>query len=129
MPRTPRNPGTGKAPHNGNANGPGMGAGWGGPANGASTSRLAGAGDAYSDAIRALAADPRHAASKVPLRELVFRTWVEVAAGGESESARVVAAEKLMDRLDGKATQRSEVTGADAGPLEIVRRIVDPKAE
>jgi hypothetical protein len=129
MPRTPRNPGSGKRPVNTPARGDGMGEGWGGSAKGASSSRLAAAGDEYSDAIRALALDPRHAASKAPLRELAFRTWVQVARDGESESARVVAAEKLMDRLDGKATQRSEIGGLEGGPVRIERVIIDPAAD
>lgn len=86
------------------------GKGWGGPAKGASTSRLAPAGDEYSDHIRALSRDPAHAEAKAPLRELAMRTWVEVCQASESDAARVTAAEKLMDRLDGKARQHTDLT-------------------
>jgi hypothetical protein len=99
-------------------NGAGKGQ-WGGPAKGASTSRLAPAGDDYSDAIRALARDPAHAESKAPLRELVFRTWVDVATASDNDSARVAAAEKIADRLDGKAVQRQDIKLRNVNPDEM----------
>lgn len=119
MPRTPRSPGAGKPPHNGKARGEGSGPGWGGPAKGHAPAPLAPAGDAYSDAVRALAHDPRHAASKAPLRELALRTWIEVAQRSDNDSARVVAAEKIMDRLDGKATQHVSARVAAVNPEDL----------
>jgi hypothetical protein len=107
--------------------GPAKGAGWGGSAKGASTSRLTAAGDPYSDHIRALAVDPAHAAAKAPLRELAMRTWVEVCQDAEHPQ-RVVAAEKLFDRLDGRARQAVETSGPGGGPVEtkVTVRIVRP---
>ena len=112
MPRV-RNPGSGKPPHNGPARGsggdkPAGGYGWGGPAKGAHRN-LAPAGDEYSDAVRALANDPKVQEAKAPLRELAMSVWVEVCRD-VAHPQRVVAAEKLMDRLDGKAKQQTDIT-------------------
>lgn len=104
--------------------GPRKGAGWGGPAKGSGGRKLSPKGDAYSDAARALAYDPKHQEAKAPLRELAMKTWIDVMQTGESEAARVTAAEKMLDRIDGKAIARVETTGADGGPLEI--KSVDP---
>ena len=117
-----RDPKTGRFPR---GNGPGKG-NWGGPAKGASTSRLGPAGDDYSDAIRALSHDPRHAEAKAPLRELALRTWIEVAQSSENDSARVTAAEKIMDRLDGRATAPVTVSPGEGGPLIVERVLVRP---
>ncbi len=81
----------------------GNGAGWGGPAKGKSTSRVTTGGDEYSDAVRALAHDPKHAEAKAPLRELALKTWVDVCLNSEGDGYRVAAAEKIMDRIDGRA--------------------------
>ena len=114
MPRQPRNPGSGKRPHNGSARGsggdkPAGGHGWGGSAKGAHDHRQAPAGDEYSDHVRALARDPKHAEAKAPLRELAMTVWVEVCKD-VAHPQRVVAAEKLMDRLDGKPKQQTDIT-------------------
>lgn len=129
MPRTPRNPGTGKAPHNGPAANAGKGGdGWGGPPQGGSTSRIT--ADADGDAIRALRHDPGNIEAKAVLsgamRQVLFDVATSVSEPGPS---RVNAADKLLDRIEGKATQRSEMTGRDGAPLEIVRIIVDPVAD
>ena len=120
-----RDPKTGRYPK---GNGAGSGAGWGGPAKGAGAAPI----DAseYGDAIRALARDPKHMESKAVLRELVFATWVQVATSSEQDSARVSAADKIMERLDGKATGTMLMGGAEgATPIVIERRIVDPAAQ
>lgn len=90
--------------------GPAKGRGWGGDPKGASAAqKLAPAGDDYSDQIRALSRDPKHAEAKAPLRELALTAWVEVIKDA-AHPQRVVAAEKLMDRLDGKPTQPTDLT-------------------
>lgn len=100
-----RDPKTGRFPR-GNGSG---GAGWGGPEKGASTSRLKEKGDEYSDAVRALARDPKHEEAKAPLRELALKTWVEVCQD-KAHPQRVVAADKIYERLDGKARQTTDIT-------------------
>lgn len=55
--------------------------------------------DEYSAHIRALARDPKHMESKIPMRELTLRTWVDVAKHSDNDSARVGAAEKLAERM------------------------------
>lgn len=133
MPRTPRNPGSGKPPHNGPARGApaggeGKGAGWGGPANGASETRLGPKGDDHSDAIRALARDPKHMEAKAALREVVLTTIHDVMTNGDTDAARVTAALGLAKKIglqDEPAETR--VTGADGGPVEIaVRKFFQP---
>lgn len=130
MPRTPRNPGTGKAPHNGPAANAGKGGdGWGGHPKGASTAKPIDS-TADGDAIRALRHDPANVAAKAVLSGAMRQVLFDVATSArEPGPSRVSAADKLLDRIEGKATQRSEMTGRDGAPLEIVRIIVDPVAD
>lgn len=80
----------------------GNGAGWGGPAKGASTSRID-AGEA-GEAIRALARDPANKSLKDEMRADLWARLHHIALNGETETVQVTAADKLLDRIDGKAT-------------------------
>ncbi len=84
-----------------------MGPGYGGPANGASSSRID-AGE-YGDMVRALARDPKNIEAKAQARELYLGTLVQVMTTAEVDAARVAAADKFADRVDGKAAQKVEV--------------------
>ena len=52
--------------------------------------------------------------------DLALRVLVDIAAAGESESARVTAANAILDRGYGRAFQSVQVTGADEGPVQII---------
>lgn len=106
--------------------GPAKGRGWGGGSNGASTApKLAPAGDDFSDQIRALSRDPKHAEAKAPLRALALTAWVEVLQDRDHPQ-RVIAADKLLTRLDGAAPQTTAITGGGGAPLAIQWQIIDP---
>lgn len=47
-----------------------------------------------------------------------LETLAHICTAGESEAARVSAANALLDRGYGKPVQATEVTGADGGPIE-----------
>ncbi|AVA20666.1 hypothetical protein [Rhizobium sp. NXC24] len=47
-----------------------------------------------------------------------LNTLAKIAKSGESESARVSAANALLDRAYGRPMQSHQVTGKDGGPLE-----------
>ena len=66
-------------------------------------------GDPESDAIRALIRDPKNEEAKRPLRELAYGVWVEVCKD-QQHPQRVVAAEKLMNRIDGMPKQQTDIT-------------------
>jgi hypothetical protein len=119
-----RDPKTGRFPKRPSA--PKGGTGWGGEAKGASTSRIT--PDAHGEAIRALSRDPANKAHKENLAAEMLAVVVQVAREGDAETARIQAADKAMDRLIGKAVQKSEISGVEGGALVIERRIVDPKA-
>jgi hypothetical protein len=58
-----------------------------------------------------------------------LQVLVDIATSGESEAARVSAANAILDRGYGKPHQAVQMTGAEGGPLkvELIRRvIVDP---
>jgi hypothetical protein len=120
-----RDPKTGRFPPRPSA--PKGGKGWGGEAKGASTSRIT--ADAHGEAIRALSRDPANKAHKEHLAAEMLAVVVDVARNGDAETARIAAADKAMDRLIGKALQRTELGGPDGGavPMRIERVIVDPK--
>lgn len=93
------------------------GEGWGGPRKGdgliIDSSELA-------QAVSALATDPANQAAKAAMRHLSLSTWVDVAQSSDNDGARVTAAEKIMERIDGKVPQRAHIgADADAGPLSI----------
>ncbi len=50
--------------------------------------------------------------------ETALGVLVEIALRGESEAARVSAANALLDRGYGKPVQGMELTGEDGGPIE-----------
>lgn len=60
-------------------------------------------------------ADIKAAASQYGERAL--QTLVDIATTGESEAARVAAANAILDRAYGKPKQSVEATGADGTPL------------
>lgn len=66
-------------------------------------------------AVNKATADIREAAREYSERALMV--LVQVATAGESEAARVAAANAILDRAHGKPRQTSEVTGADGAPL------------
>lgn len=52
--------------------------------------------------------------------ETALKTLVEVARKGESDAARVSAANALLDRAYGKPSQAVEVAGPQGGPIPIL---------
>jgi hypothetical protein len=54
---------------------------------------------------------------------------VQIMRGGDSEAARVSAANAIMDRAYGKPMQAVEMSGKDGGPMVTVieRHVIDPK--
>ena len=90
--------------------GPANGAGWGGPARGASTSRLSTSGDIYSDQVRALRFDGEHMARKEAVAAQMRAVLYAVAIEGEAEAVRVAAADRLLDRIEGKPKQALDAT-------------------
>lgn len=119
-----RDPKTGRFPK---GNGAGKGQ-WGGPAKGMGAERLMPKGDDYSDTIRALSRDPKHAEAKVAMRELVWQTWVSVAQGGDTDASRVAAATQMAKRVGmPEEPVETRVTGAEGGPVFIVTGV--PRAD
>lgn len=114
----PWKPGT-----NGPAKGPGKGQ-WGGPAKGASTSRIE-PGDPAG--IRALARDPANKALKDEMRAELWAKLHSIALTGENETVQVSAADKLLDRIDGKPKQTQEIQANVAS--YVVRAPADPSSE
>src|SRR4051812_2941486 len=94
---------------------PAGGAGWGGPARGASSSRIK-RGD--PDGIRALRHDPERMTAKVQRSAELENTLYEVALHGATEMLRIAAASKLLDRLEGRSVARTVSTSADAAALK-----------
>jgi hypothetical protein len=123
MPRTPRNPGAGKPPHNGPSNGPGAGS-W-------ATGQSAG-GCTTFDELKSLAAialrdDPEAKAVRDERAAAMLAVHFDVALHDPSGAARSNAADKALDRLLGKAVQKSQISGADGvGPLIVERVFVEP---
>lgn len=116
MPRGGARPGSGRKP--GDPNHPrkgkgSMGPGWGGPARGASDSRID-CGE-YGDMVRALARDPANIEAKQEARELYLGTLVNVMVSSDQDAAKVAAADKFADRVDGKT--RQEISGPNGGPI------------
>lgn len=60
--------------------------------------------------------------------DLALRTLAEICAAGSTESARVAAANALLDRGFGKPRQDVEMSGGvGLGVTLVTRRIVDPR--
>jgi hypothetical protein len=60
----------------------------------------------------------------------MLETLAEIARNGESEAARVTAANALLDRAYGRPRQAVELTGENGGAIEITRierAIIDPQ--
>lgn len=59
--------------------------------------------------------------------EIALKTLVEIAQKGESESARVSAANAILDRAYGKAPQAMTHSGPDGGPIKTEGKLtLDP---
>ena len=86
---------------------PAKGAGWGGPAKGASTSRIK-PGD--PDGIAAMSRNPAVMADKAEAAEQMRNVLYGIALDGENEHARIAAADRLLDRLEGKPLARNDLT-------------------
>lgn len=113
MPRTPRNPGSGKPPHNGKArNQPATGLGWGGEAKGA--------GKRVDLAeVRPLRWDPANREQKEQVAAEMRGVLYHVALQGEAEQSRINAADKLLDRIEGKPVQRQDINMRTIDPDEL----------
>ena len=101
MPRTPRNPGSGKAPFNGPAKGPG----WGGEARGngnGNPGALFTNGNTEGQGCRPTFKSLTREARIDALKEL---QWT-LANEAEFETTRHAAQNALLDREEGKAVQR-----------------------
>ncbi len=66
-------------------------------------------------AVNKVTADIRQAAQEYSARAL--EVLVSVATTGESEAARVAAANAILDRAHGKPTQSVEASGPGGAPL------------
>ena len=151
MPRTPRNPGSGKPPCNGPATGDGLygpaqGAGAGGPAR---NPKKATKKDGSPNPAAPLPEERKFSAENQPApltdeqraqrREIAADkearinqlndNLMDLALNGKFEQTRTAATIAALNRLAGMPTQRSEISGQGGGPIETIRRvIVDPKA-
>jgi hypothetical protein len=114
MPRKPRNPGSGKAPYHGPSKGPGIGgpragAGWGGPASGGNS--LKNTDDPATQRRRSmLRFDGEHQARKEEVAAEMRGVLYDIATEAPETMARLNAADKLLDRIEGKAVQKSDIT-------------------
>ena len=91
-----------------------------GPARGASTFRFQPSGDPESDAFRAMLKDPdaraKWEARAEEMRELMY----QVATTSALPMERLAAADKLLDRIEGKPKATTLLGGAeDAGPVQV----------
>lgn len=88
-------------------NGAGKGDGWGGPARGASASRVR-PGD--PEGIQALSNDPDVKASQAERAELLKDHLFSLALGAQRQETQLAAAVACLDRIEGKPLQRQDVT-------------------
>jgi hypothetical protein len=97
--------------------GPAMGAGWGGAKKGASMSRIT--SDAIGEAIRAMSRDPEHMAQKHELAAEMLAIQIDAARNSEAEAMRIMAADKVQDRLLGKPTTQvdNRISGGEGGAI------------
>lgn len=131
MPRTPRNPGSGKTPKNGPAKGPG----WGGPPRGNKGDRPP-LGERAAEALLPNAAlhycerDPATGLYRLSpkgekaqaVAEIMLASHVNIALNSEFEGARASAQIAVMDRVWGKPRQASDVSVSDSDQAELVIR-------
>ncbi len=129
MPRIPRNPGSGKAPVNTPARSvetDKTGMGWGGPPQGASS--------APESIQTAPAFTPEHNPggtvnpTKEARRQKAMRVLDEAMDNGESWPVKVMAADKMLDRLDGKAVSRNVGMTLDEYEQLSDRELADERA-
>jgi hypothetical protein len=78
--------------------------------------RPAGVPNKITADIKALA--QVHAADAIRELAVILKT-------SENDQARIAAAKELLDRAYGKATQHAEITGKDAGPVEMKTTVVN----
>jgi hypothetical protein len=106
--------GTGKG-HGGPAKGAGLGDGWGGPAKGASKT----AGLIAESGHRVAVVPPEVAGRKKAHREQMIAVYEDIALDTEAPpAARIMAAEKWLDREEGKVPQGLALGGmANAPPI------------
>ena len=106
MPRTPRNPGSGKPP----SNAPASGAGWGGPARGAgngnSRSVITPENTADLAALHGTPEAEAKRARRIATAEELKLNLTTIALYGEIETNRMNAAVHLLNRIEGMPTQR-----------------------
>ena len=113
MPRQPRNPGTGKPPHNGPAQGPGKGDGWGGPPKGGvyrpptpftadSPTRSSGA----ADPVKRLSREEKAARDEARAEDAEALLHHSI-THGTFENNRITAAIALRDRIKGGVVTRN----------------------
>lgn len=57
--------------------------------------------------------------------EMALQTLADIAENGESEAARVSAANGILDRAYGKAPQAMIHTGKDGGPIQHAHQLSD----
>lgn len=114
----------------------GNGVGWGGPAKGAGTSKWAALDGKAGRLIRAGMSKEQKAAKaeKVERKEAsraeMLDFYVDVKRDiGEPMPLRMAAAEKWLDRTDGKPAQTTINTGPNGGPMttEVVYRWAEPE--
>jgi hypothetical protein len=86
--------------------GPAKGAGWGGPAKGAGTRFVKGEVHPLQGKGRTAAV----LADKAVVSEQMRQVLYGIALDGENDHARIAAADKLLDRLEGKPIARSDLT-------------------
>lgn len=136
MPRTPRNPGAGKPPHNGPAKGAGSGLpmggsgqSWGGPAKGAGKPAAPFTADSPTRVTWANA-DPAKALSRAEKAARDERRAEEMrdvlyglATTAENEMARKSAAEALLNRLEGMPIARTIAAVIDPAEEEKQRAL------
>jgi hypothetical protein len=96
---------------------PAKGAGWGGPAKGASTSRIK-PGD--PDGIRPLRWDADNIAAKEEVAAQMRGVLHQVALAGENEHARIAAAGRLLDHIEDRKTKITATAGNGVVRVEII---------
>lgn len=117
------------------ANGPGKGAGWGGPARGASSSRIK-PGD--PDGVQKLSNDPTIKARQAERAETVREHLYTLALKAERQETQLAASVAYLNRIEGSPVQRavvanisdpSTLTDADLAAIAAGSRAVAAPAE
>lgn len=110
---------------------PAGGPGWGGPANGRGSDKPAAPPIADPKAAAAAAHTPQAEAKRrasIASAEELKGVLSDIALNDKApDMARIAAADKLLDRIEGKPVQKTELTGKDGGPLaSVVANSTDP---